>query len=381
VSDAAVGATAARPVPRAIAAGLATGGLLTWNVSNVGAVADPLADAYGVSLAVVGLLTTALFVTHLAAQLPAGIWSDRFGPHRVALGACAAAALGNALALVDDEIGIALLGRLVIGLGSGAGFVAGLDLVRAGGGGPVLQGLYGGATMAGGGLALVVVPPLTDATTWRAAYASALVLAAAAALPVMAVRGLPRVGRPRRGVLGDARLLPLGVLQAATFGLAVIAGNWVVPLLERRGATSAAAGALGGLVLLAGIVTRPLGGALAHRRPARRRVLVGASLVAASVGALVLAVQGPLWVSAVGSLALGLAAGLPFAVIFDAAQRLRRDAPGAAVALVNGCAVLAILVGTPLAGLSFDLPGDGAAAFAGIAALAVAALPFVQRLP
>ena len=83
MSDAPVGATAARPVPRAIAAGLATGGLLTWNVSNVGAVADPLADAYGVSLAVVGLLTTALFVTHLAAQLPAGIWSDRFGPHRL----------------------------------------------------------------------------------------------------------------------------------------------------------------------------------------------------------------------------------------------------------------------------------------------------------
>jgi MFS transporter, NNP family, nitrate/nitrite transporter len=367
-------------MPRAIAAGLATGGLLTWNVSNVGAVADPLADAYGVSLAVVGLLTTALFVTHLAAQLPAGIWSDRFGPHRVALGACAAAALGNALALVDDEVGIALLGRLVVGLGSGAGFVAGLDLVRAGGGGPLLQGLYGGATMAGGGLALVVVPPLTDATSWRAAYASALVLALAAALPVMAVRGLRRIGRSRRGVLRDARLLPLGVLQAATFGLAVIAGNWVVPLLERRGATSAVAGALGGLVLLAGIVTRPLGGALADRRPARRTLLVGLSLVAAAGGALVLAVQAPLWVSAIGSLALGLAAGLPFAVIFDSAQRLRRDAPGAAVALVNSCAVLAILVGTPLAGLSFDLPGDGAAAFAGIAALAIAALPFVRRL-
>ena len=291
MSDALVGATAARPLPRAIAAGLATGGLLTWNLSNVGAVADPLADAYGVSLAVVGLLTAALFVTHLAAQLPAGIWSDRFGPHRVALGACAAAALGNALALVDDEVGIALLGRLVVGLGSGAGFVAGLDLVRAGGGGSVLQGLYGGATMAGGGLALVVVPPLTDATTWRAAYASALVLAVAAALPVIAVHGLPRIGRSRRGVLGDVRLLPLGILQAATFGLAVIAGNWVVPLLERRGASSATAGAVGGLVLLAGIVTRPAGGVLAHRRPGRHRQLVCASLVAAAAGAVVLALD------------------------------------------------------------------------------------------
>ena len=84
-----------------MAAGLAVGCFLTWNVSNVGAVADPLADTYDTSLAVVGLLTTALFVTHLAAQLPAGIWSDRFGPQRVGLAACLAAAVGNAVLLVD----------------------------------------------------------------------------------------------------------------------------------------------------------------------------------------------------------------------------------------------------------------------------------------
>jgi MFS family permease len=356
------------------------GCFLTWNVSNVGAVADPLAEAYDAPLATIGLLTTALFVTHLAAQLPAGVWSDRIGPHRVALAACAAATLGNAVLLVDATLPIGIVGRLVVGVGSGAGFVAGLDLVRAARGGPVLQGLYGAATMAGGGLALVILPPLTEATGWRAPYATALALAAAAAIPVLGVRALERVGRAPRGVLRDPHLLPLGVLQAATFGLAVIAGNWVVPLLGRDGAGSAVAGALGGLVLLAGIVTRPLGGAVVHRWPGRRSSLVAGSLVAVSGGALMLAVRGPLWLSALGALALGLAAGFPFAVIFETVQRLRPDAPGAAVALVNGCAVLAILVGTPLAGLAFDVPGDGAVAFAAIGVLAAAALPFVARL-
>ena len=137
------------PERGAIVVGLVVGCFLTWNVSNVGAAADPLADAYGVSLAVIGLLTTALFVTHLLSQLPAGIWSDRIGPHRVALAACASAAAGNAILLIDDEIALGIVGRLVVGVGSGAGFVAGLDLVRAGRGGPVLQGVYGGATMAG----------------------------------------------------------------------------------------------------------------------------------------------------------------------------------------------------------------------------------------
>ena len=247
------------PARGAIVAGLTVGCFLTWNVSNVGAAADPLAEAYGVSLAVVGLLTTALFVTHLLAQLPAGVWSDRLGPHRVALAACACAVAGNALLLIDAEIALGIVGRLVVGLGSGAGFVAGLDLVRSGGGGPVLHGVFGAATMAGGGLALVIVPPLTDATSWRATYVAALLLALAAAVPTALVRGVHRVGPSRRGVLGDRRLLPLGVLQAASFGLAVVAGNWVVPLLERQDASSAVAGALGGLVLLAGIFTLPLG--------------------------------------------------------------------------------------------------------------------------
>ena len=107
-------------------------------------------------------------------------------------------------------------------------------------------------------------------------------LAVAAGAVAASVRGLPRVGRSARGVLRDPGLLPLGVLQAATFGLAVIAGNWAVPLLEREDASSAVAGGLGGLVLLAGIVTRPLGGRLVHRRPAGRATLVAVSLAAKS---------------------------------------------------------------------------------------------------
>jgi MFS family permease len=360
-----------------VAAGLAVGACLTWNVSNVGAVADPLADVYGVSLAAVGLLTTALFVTHLLVQLPAGRAADRLGSRSVALGAIAFALLGNGLLLLDDAFALAILGRLIVGLGSGAGFVAGLDLVRAGGGGPRLQGLYGGATMAGGGLALMVVPPLTDATSWRAPYWTAAALAVAAAVPTLLAVGLPRVGHAGEWVLRDRRLLPLGALQAASFGLAVVAGNWAVPLLERRGVGSAAAGFAGGLILFAGILTRPAGGVLAARGGRRR--LVALALVGSAVGAGILALDDGYGLAVMGALVLGLAAGLPFATLFAAAQRMRLDAPGAAIALVNACAVLTILVGTPLAGLAFDLPGDGALAFAAIAALSALSLAALRR--
>src|SRR6185503_20973257 len=232
-----------RPLTRSkagIAAGLAVGGCLTWNVSNVGAAADPLATHYGVSVAAVGLLTTALFLTHLAVQLPSGRAADRFGSQSVAFFAIAAGVLGNVVLLLDASFELALVGRAIVGLGSGAAFVSGLDLVRAGGGGPALQGLYGGATMTGGGLALMVVPPLTDATSWRAAYWTAALLAVLAAFPTVLATGLPRIGHAGAWLLGDRALLPIGIMQAATFGLAVVAGNWVVPLLERQGVSSTA---------------------------------------------------------------------------------------------------------------------------------------------
>jgi MFS family permease len=355
-----------------VAAGLAVGGCLTWNVSNVGAAADPLAEHYGVSVAAVGLLTTALFVTHLGVQLPSGRGADRFGSQRIALLAIAAGVAGNMLLLLDAGFEVALVGRAVVGFGSGAAFVSGLDLVRAGGGGTALQGLYGGSTMAGGGLALMIVPPLTDATSWRAPYWTAALLALLALPPTLAARGLPRVGHARTWLLRDRELLRVGLLQAATFGLAVVAGNWVVPLLERQGASSTAAGLAGGLILFVGIVTRPAGGILASR--VSGRLLVAAALVGTSAGAFLLALGTSLGVSAAGAFVLGLMAGLPFAAIFASAQRLRPDAPGAAIALVNACAVLTILVGTPLAGLAFELPSDGRVAFAVIAALAAAAL-------
>ena len=241
----------------------------------------------------------------------------------------------------------------------------------------MLQGVYGGATMAGGGLALMVGPPLTDATEWRAAYWSAGALALAAVVPTLAARGLPRVGHAGSWVIRDPGLLPLGVLQAATFGLAVVAGNWVVPLLERREASSAAAGLAGGLILFVGLVTRPAGGFLAHR--GQRRTLVALALIGVAVGAALLSLDGPFELSALGALVLGLAVGLPFAVIFAAAQRARPDAPAGAVALVNACAVLTILVGTPLAGLAFEFREGGGLAFAAIAVLSASALLVLRR--
>jgi predicted MFS family arabinose efflux permease len=69
-----------------------------------------------------------------------------------------------------------------------------------------------------------------------------------------------------------------------------------------------------------------------------------------------------------------LGAGIPFAPAFTGAAALRPDAPAAAVGLVNGAASAVALVGTPLLGVSFALPGDGRLGFVLVAVLWAASL-------
>jgi predicted MFS family arabinose efflux permease len=100
--------------------------------------------------------------------------------------------------------------------------------------------------------------------------------------------------------------------------------------------------------------------------------VVRASFVVSGLGIALLSVAKPLPLAIAAAAIVGIAAGIPFAPAFAGAQRLRPDAPAAAVGLVNMGAAVTILVGTPLLGLSFSLPGDGRIGFLIVAALCCA---------
>jgi MFS family permease len=355
----------------------------------VGAVAEALAHAYGVGLAVVGLFTTALFVTHFAMQIPGGRASDRFGARQSGIVGAGVVAAGNAVALAAATPALALGTRALIGAGTGLSFVAGSAYIRRVGGSPFAQGLFGGIGLAGGGLALAVVPQLEDELGWRAPFVGALAIAGlAVALLLASPADRPPSFEPGDevppGLLRDRSLYRLAVLYAASLGLSLAAGNWVVTLLDRNGGVSeGTAGIVGGLTLLLGIVTRPLGGWILRERPARIRAAVASSLVAGAAGTAALAVAAPLPVAVLGSLLVGLAAGIPFAPAFTGAALARPDAPAAAVGFVNGAASLVVIAGTPLLGLTFSLPGDGRIGFVAVAvawAASLLALPSSREL-
>jgi NNP family nitrate/nitrite transporter-like MFS transporter len=186
------------------------------------------------------------------------------------------------------------------------------------------------------------------------------------------------------GVLRERRLYRLAVLYAASLGLSIVVGNWVVTLLHRHGGLSeSTAGLVGALTLVLGVATRPLGGWILHERPERIRGAVAASLVAGALGTVALAVSRPVGIAVLGAALIGLAAGIPFAPSFTGAALTRPDAPAAAVGFVNGAAAFVTLVGTPLIGLTFSIPGDGRLGFAIIAAcwmVALVLLPSAAQL-
>jgi len=312
-------------------------------------------------------------------QIPGGRAADRFGARRTALAGVALIALGNAISLPTPSPALAFLGRAVVGLGTGLAFVSGSDYIRASGGSPFLQGVYGSGSVLAPGVALAVVPAVGG---FRAPYLTAIIVAAASfallALAPPARRTARHVGEKLDFAFG--RLWRFATIHAMSFGFSVVVGNWTVTLLERHGQSKGTAAATGSLTLLLGFFSRIAGGSLLRRADASR--WVAASLVVGGAGAVALATPLPLAGLVVAAALLGLAAGLPFAMAFTGAARARPDAPGAAVGFVNACASLVIVAGTPLVGLTFSLPGDGRIGFVALgvlAALSALATPRWER--
>ena len=349
------------------ALGFATG----WNIANTGSVAGQLAGAYGVGLAAIGLFTTALFITHAGMQIPAGRAADRFGARRTGM---------VALTLIADlqpgrprctRPGPRARGPTAHRCRHGArvhrrerlraqqerlGLRPGHLRRRRHSAAAVSRSRSCPPPQPGSVGGLRSRPPSSSlSAAWRCSRAGRRTGLAV---------GSTREAHVPSGVVRDARLYKLAVLFSFSLGLSVVLGNWVATLLQREGGMSrGAAGVIAALTLVLGVASRPLGGWILHTRPGRIRAAVGASLVAGALGSLAVAAATPPALTVVGAMLIGVAAGIPFAPTFQGAARLRPDAQAAAVGFVNGAASLVILVGTPLLGLAFSLPGGGRAGF------------------
>jgi MFS family permease len=369
----------------AFVGGSTAGFALSWNLTNTGAIAPVLARHYDVGLVTVGLLTSIAFLAEFAIMIPGGRAIDRWGARRVAIVALMLCLVGNALLLVLPGIYAALFLRWLLGFGVGAGFVAGSIWITEDprGRSALGQGLFGGISLAGAGIALAVVPALKSALRWQSSFWTGLVVAAAAlALAFVSVGAVRRAEdhevTPLRRLIAHPLIARLGVIHSASFAFSVIAGNWVVTLLTRHlGLSYSGAGLAGGLTLVLGIVGRPLGGWTVRRFPELTYALIVGSLVLGGLATLALALSSSLTLDVLAAAVLGLASGVPFGACVNAAARTFPRTPGEAVGAMNLSAVTAIILGTPLVGATFSLPGAGRIGFASLAVLTVASVACV----
>jgi MFS family permease len=358
------------------------------NYTNHAPLALPLMREFGFNQALAGFLTTGIFATHAGMQIPGGHLVDRLGAKRVLLCALGWVALGN--------LGMALAGaywqllayKIFTGIGTGVCFVGGARYVHAAAAGPRLnfaQGLFGGSVQLGAGFVILVVPRLYLLAGWRATFLVSAGMALTAGIIWLAAAPNVRSGAAPpgrfRGMLLAPQLWLLGLVQMASFGLSVVVGSWVVVILTKvLGVPATQAGLIGSLVLLLGIVSRPLGG-IVRRHIGIRPLFIG-SLVMIALGCFTfVSSRISLGMAVAAVVLIGMGVGLPYAAMFSRAGALFAGRAGAAMGLVNMLGIFMILGGAPLVGHLADLSGTFRVSFivlGGFSLLVCAAVPFIH---
>ncbi len=359
------------------------------NYTNHAPLAPALMHEFGFNQALAGFLTTGIFATHAAMQIPGGHIVDRLGAKRVLVFALAWVALGNLGLAFAGAYWQLLACKIFTGLGTGVCFVGGARYIHQALAGPrlhVAQGFFGGSIQMGAGFVILAVPRLNLVAGWRVTFlVSAGMAIAAAVIWLAAAPTVAPVASPP-GRFTEMLLAPqlwlLGLLQMATFGLSVVVGSWVVVILTKVMKVPATeAGLIGSLVLLLGIVSRPLGGVL--RRHMGIRPLLALSLVMIALGCFAFVTSLiTLGIALTAVVLIGIGVGLPYAAMFSRAGALFPGRAGAAMGLVNMLGIIMILGGAPLVGHLADLTGTFKASFivlGGFSLLACAAIPLIHK--
>ena len=359
------------------------------NYTNHAPLAAVLMRQFGFNNALAGFLTTGIFLTHAGIQIPGGYLVDRFGSRRMLLIALLWVASGNLLIAAAGAYWQLLFCKIFTGVGTGICFVGGARYIHEGCAGPelhVAQGYFGGSIQLGAGFVIFAVPLLYKLAGWRTAFLISGAMVLVAAVIWMAKAPLVEFPPSPPGKFHVMLLAPqlwlLGLFQMATFGMSVVVGSWVVVLLVKSMKVPVTrAGMIGSLVLLLGIVSRPLGGAL--RKHIGIRPLFAGSLAMTALGCFLLLPSSISLITALAAVILiGIGVGIPYAAMFSRAGALFPGRAAAAMGFVNMLGIIMILAGAPLVGHLTDLTGSFKTSFAvlgGFTLATCAAVPLIDR--
>lgn len=353
--------------------------------TTLGVSGTEAASRFDASASVVSVFVVVQLLVYALGQIPAGLLLDRYGSRVTLTAGALLMALGQVLIAHSDDVGLAILARVVVGSGDALTFVSAVRLVSAwlpARRVPLFTQLTGLIGQAGQILSAIPFLALLHAQGWTAAFtASAAVSLGAAVIAVVLVRGAP-AGTPRPVSRGLRRIpseiaaiighpaTRLGFWSHFTAGFPgiVFALMWGFPYMTQgEGLSLATASAVMSVLVIAGVFAGPLIAAMTQRHPLRRSTLV--LIVTAGHALPLLAIvlwpgPAPLWLIVV--MVIGFAVGGPGSGVgFDFP---RTALPGQRLGTATGVVIMGAfsgaLLGVLLIGLLLDaFRGAGASEF------------------
>lgn len=366
----------------------------TLGVAGVSAV-----DRFDASASALSALAVVQLIVYAALQVPIGVLIDRLGPRVLILSGLSLMVAGQVVLAFAPNIGIAVVGRVLVGAGDAAIFVSVMRLVTSWFSGrtvPQLSQWMGNLGQAGQILSAIPFAFVLHQTGWTSAFlAAAAFVALSLVLSLAVIRDRPAdsTEHPRVATMREAmRELRAAFARPGTqLGFwahystqssgTVFSLLWGYPfMVYAMGLDESLAASMLLVVVASGVIVGPILGLLSARYPYRRSNLVlGIVLVIGITWAVFLAWPGvpPLWLLIILLVVLG--AGGPGSLIgFDFARTFNPvRVLGAANGVVNVGGFLASFVMMYFVGLLLDLqasPGAGTEELYSISAFKVAFL-------
>jgi nitrate/nitrite transporter NarK len=348
---------------------------------NIPPALDELMIFYNVSYTRISLLISSLLWSHALMQVPAGMITDRWGVRRTLFLSLICMIFGHILPIAFPPLELAILGRVIAGIGTGLSVASTMKLVALyapGGRVGTYQAFFGGFFSIGSIGAYLLIPRLLP-VGWQWVYIFPLMTC----FFLLVILGMLDVKLDYTGAFASLNLgkvfrvqegWVLGVYHALSFGSILTLGNWVPSLLaEVWGEVTTVQFAWGGaLVMLVSGIGRLSGGVILFRfRPLS---IVNASIVilfAVFLGIFV--IPSPGFVLTLALLAAWFAS-INFGALFHVASQITPPESYATMfGLINFLANMGAMVFTVMFGLIKDSTGTFTWGFAVLAFLCLSA--------
>ena len=336
---------------------------------------------FGATAAALSLFGVLQLAVYAGLQVPVGVALERIGSRRLLAAGATVMAAGQIVLAMAHSVGLAVLGRVLVGAGDAMTFISVLRLVAlwfAPRQVPVMTQVTGLTGQVGQIAAAIPLVALLQHAGWTTSFLAAGMVGVLVALlvattvrdtpPGVVVHETPPTVREAIGLLRHAWREPgtrLGLWThfVTQFSGVVFVLLWGYPFLTvGEGRSPTEAGALLTVLVVVGMIVGPVLGHLAARWPLRRSVPVLAIvLVTASVWTVVLLWPGPAPLALLVLLVVVLATNGPGSLMgFDFARTENEpERIGSATGIVNVGGFVASLVTILLIGVVLDLRAPG----------------------